>query len=83
VAKINATLLGGGLEGEEIKIVKSPPLSLCPTPRGVAGIMVAGTPAAGIPATFSVRQGLLCVLVSQAKRVVKSSSVLQLWVIES
>jgi hypothetical protein len=40
------------------------------TPRGVAGIMVAGTPAAGIPATFSGRQGFLCASVSQAKRVV-------------
>jgi len=27
VEKINATLLGGGLEGEEIKMVESPPLS--------------------------------------------------------
>ena len=67
MAKINATLLGGGLEGEEIKIMESPPLSLCLTPRGVAGIMVAGTPAAGIPATFSWRHGLLCVSVTQAK----------------
>jgi len=28
--------------------------------------MGAGTPAAGIPATFSLRQGILCVSVSQA-----------------
>jgi hypothetical protein len=33
--------------------------------------MGAGTPAAGIPATFSLRQGILCVSVSLAKRVVK------------
>jgi hypothetical protein len=33
--------------------------------------MVAGTPAAGIPATFSTMQGILCASVPQTKRVVK------------